>query len=276
MERKIEEEESHPNPSRRNGILCTGRPATEERTASRFAFVIPVYNHPDRVAEVIRKAVSTGLPVFVVDDGSTDRTPERIRSVKGATVLTHSVNRGKGAALLTGFTAAAASGADYAITVDADGQHDPAQASRLMEAALSHGRALVVGRREGMDDPSIPWTSRFGRKFSNFWVWASGGPGLSDTQSGYRVYPIPESLRLGVRARRFAFEVEVLVLARRKNIPVLQAPVSVDYMSGGKRISHFRPFVDFWRNSYTFTRLLVLLVIRAFTSICSPATRSGG
>ncbi len=248
-------------------------PSPGKQTGPRFAFVIPVYNHPDSVAEVIRKALSSGLPVFVVDDGSTDRTPESIRSVKGATVLSHTVNRGKGAALLTGFTAAAASGADYAITLDADGQHDPTQAPRLMEAARSRGRAMVVGCREGMDDPSIPWTSRFGRKFSNFWVWAAGGPGLSDTQSGYRVYPIPESLRLGTLARRFAFEVEVLVLARRKKIPVLQAPVSVDYKPGGKRISHFRPFVDFCRNSYTFTRLLVT---RAATSISFLTTRPGG
>ena len=132
---------------------------------------------------------------------------------------------------------------------------------------------MVVGCREGMDDPSIPWTSRFGRKFSNFWVWAAGGPPLSDTQSGYRVYPVPETLRLRARARRFAFEVEVLVLARRKKIPVLQAPVSVDYKPGGKRVSHFRPFADFWRNSYAFTRLLTT---RAFASLSSLASRTGG
>ena len=223
---------------------------------TRFAFVIPVYNHQASVAGVLARTLSHGLPVFVVNDGSTDRTAERIRSVPGATVLTHTANRGKGAALLTGFTAAAAWGADYAVTLDADGQHDPSQATRLMEAARSRGRVMVVGCREGMHDPAIPWTSRFGRTFSNFWVWAAGGEGLSDTQSGYRVYPLPESLRLRARARRFAFEVEILVLARRRKIPVLQVPVTVDYKPGGRRISHFRPFVDFWRNAYAFTRLL--------------------
>ena len=220
----------------------------------RFAAVVPVYNHQDSVAQVLRKTVSLGVPVFVVDDGSTDLTPEKIGRVRGVTVLTHSVNRGKGAALLTGFTAAAVSGADYAVTLDADGQHDPRHAHRLMLAAVKGGgRAMVVGSREAMDDPTIPWTSRFGRKFSNFWVYACGGPRLSDTQSGFRVYPLPETLRLRARARRFAFEVEILVLARRKEIPVIQAPVGVDYRPGGKRISHFRPFVDFWRNTRTFT-----------------------
>jgi len=264
-----------PGPRPPSGGIAHGippGPAGSPR-APLFAFVIPVYNHPDLVAGVVEKAVATGSPVFVVDDGSTDRTPERLRSVAGATILTHSVNRGKGAALLTGFTAAAAAGAEYAVTLDADGQHDPAQAQGLMDAARRGGRVLVVGRREGMEDPTIPWTSRFGRKFSNFWVRAAGGPGISDSQSGYRVYPLPETLRLRARARRFAFEVEVLVLARRRRIPVLQVPVSVDYRPGGRRISHFRPFVDFWRNSATFSRLLVA---RFLPRVSSLSGRPGG
>jgi glycosyltransferase involved in cell wall biosynthesis len=218
--------------------------------------VIPVYNHPNTVVAVLRGVRALGLPVFVVNDGSTDRTGERIREVEGITVLSHSVNRGKGAALLTGFTAAAAC-ADYAVTLDADGQHNPAHAVRLMEAVRAGERGMVVGCRQGMGDPSIPWTSRFGRGFSNFWVRVTGGPRVSDSQSGFRLYPIPEVLQWKARARRFAFEVEVLVLAGRRGIPVLQVPVGVDYRPGGKRISHFRPFVDFWRNTGTFTRLLL-------------------
>jgi glycosyltransferase involved in cell wall biosynthesis len=223
----------------------------------RFALVIPVYNHPDTVGRVLRGACALGLPVFVVNDGSTDRTGERIREVAGVTVLSHPVNRGKGAALVTGFTAAAAAGADYAVTLDADGQHDPAHALLLMAAVRPGERTMVVGCRQGMNDPSIPWTSRFGRKFSNFWVRVTGGPRVSDSQSGFRLYPIPEVLQWQARARRFAYEVEILVLARRKGTPVLQVPVGVDYRPRGKRISHFRPFVDFWRNTGTFTRLLL-------------------
>lgn len=233
------------------------REACPERRPLRFALVIPVYNHPDTVAKVLRDARALGLPVFVVNDGSTDRTGEGIQEVKGVTVLSHSVNRGKGAALLTGVTAAAASGADYAVTLDADGQHDPAHALRLIEAVRPGERVMIVGCRQGMDEPSIPWTSRFGRKFSNFWVRVTGGPRVSDSQSGFRLYPLPEVLQWKARARRFAFEVEILVLATRKGIPVREVPVSVDYRPGGKRVSHFRPFVDFWRNTGTFTRLFL-------------------
>ncbi len=102
----------------------------------------------------------------------------------------------------------------------------------------------------------VPWTSRFGRKFSNFWVWLSGGPALLDSQSGMRIYPLPQALYLGTKARRFQFEVEILVRAKRNGVPVIEVPVRVNYNPTGSRISHFRPFVDFLRNSSTFTRLI--------------------
>jgi len=95
-----------------------------------------------------------------------------------------------------------------------------------------------------------------GRGFSGFWVWAAGGPRLADSQSGFRVYPSAETLALPTRARRFEFEVEVLVWARRAGIPIREVPVSVVYDPPGGRVSHFRPWRDFGRNSATFTRLI--------------------
>jgi hypothetical protein len=112
-----------------------------------------------------------------------------------------------------------------------------------------------------MREANAPWTSRFGRGFSNFWVRVSGGPRMSDSQSGFRIYPIPECLDLEVKARRFQYEVEVLVMAHRKGIPVVEAPVRVKYETGLKKISHFRPFVDFWRNFGTFSRLICQRVL---------------
>ncbi len=217
--------------------------------------VIPTYNHGPRVAQVVSDALELGLPVFVVDDGSTDNTQEVLAGCAGITVLRHPVNQGKGAALLTGFHAAAAT-CDWALTLDADGQHRPADGRPFLELALEGGRLIAVGNRQGMEGDHVPWTSRFGRKFSNFWVWASGGPWLADSQSGFRLYPLPESLQLGVVARRYQFEVEILVKARRKGLPVVELPVSVVYQPRGERISHFRPWRDFCRNSATFSRLI--------------------
>lgn len=231
------------------------RPVTAPNEKKRFAFVIPLYNHAGTVAGVVRKAQAAGYPVFVVDDGSTDGSCDRIKDLQGVQILRHEKNRGKGAALLTGFAAAAAV-ADWAITLDADGQHDPRDAGNLIAAIPQNARPIVVGARIYRAGERIPWTSSFGRKFSNFWVRASGGPAVSDSQSGFRIYPLPEVLNLKTRARRFEFEVEVLVQAKRSGMPVTEAPVRVHYNPEGGRISHFRPCVDFLRNALTFTRLI--------------------
>ena len=228
----------------------------------RFAFVIPVYNHAGTVAQVVKDAQALGFPVFVVDDGSTDNTYDQIKEITGIQILRHQHNQGKGAAILTGFTAAAAV-ADWGITIDADGQHYPEDAKKLIKAIEKKTRPIVVGARANMSGKHVPWTSSFGRKFSNFWVRVSGGPAISDSQSGMRIYPLPESLHLGTKARRFQFEVEILVLAKRKDLPVIEAPVRVHYHPEGGRISHFLPFMDFCRNSSTFTRLI-------FTRIFPP------
>ena len=135
----------------------------------------------------------------------------------GISILRHAANKGKGAALLTGFAAACEKGCDWAITLDGDGQHNPEDAVKLLDAVNDEVRCIVIGKRQGMDGKkNVPWTSRFGRKFSNFWVWAAGGPLVEDSQSGFRLYPLPEVLQLAVQARRYQFEVEVLVKARQQ------------------------------------------------------------
>ncbi len=227
----------------------------------RFAVVIPTYNHGGRVAEVAKESLKLNLPVFVVDDGSTDTTDAVISEIQDVCLLRHPENRGKGAAILTGF-AQASKVADWVITIDADGQHNPKDALKMIQSIPENDRLIVVGMRRGMEGKSVPWTSRFGRKFSNFWVWISGGPAMKDSQSGFRIYPIPEAMNLNVLSRRFQFEVEILVKAQWKKMRVLEVPVGVNYGQGAERISHFRPMVDFLRNSSTFARLIIQRIFR--------------
>lgn len=222
----------------------------------RFAVVIPTYNHGRSVEAVITEALKLDLPVFVVDDGSTDDTAGRISRFSDIRILRHEKNLGKGAALLTGFSEAMQI-ADWAITLDADGQHNPADAAAMMRTARKYEKALIVGRRTGMDHGHVHWTSRFGRKFSNFWVRVSGGPKISDSQSGFRIYPLPEAACLDVKSRRFEFEVEILVRAHWKGLPIAEVPVGVSYLPPEQRISHFRPWRDFLRNAVTFAGLIM-------------------
>lgn len=231
----------------------------------RPAIIIPVYNHGRQISEVVRQTVKLGLPVFVVDDGSTDSTGRVLESISGISILRHPVNQGKGAAILTGMAAALDKHCNCAITLDGDGQHNPEDAEALLQAAGDGVRCIVIGRRKGMDAArNVPWTSRFGRGFSNFWVWVSGGPWVTDSQSGFRLYPIPEVLQLTVTARRYQFEVEVLVKARQQGIETRETPVSVVYQARGERVSHFRPWLDFYRNSVTFCRLIFARIFRMF------------
>jgi glycosyltransferase involved in cell wall biosynthesis len=230
----------------------------------KTAIIIPVYNHEQRLEEVIHQALKLGLPLLVIDDGSTDKTPDILNRIEGISVIRHPTNLGKGAALLSGFAAAVKQGCDWAITIDGDGQHNPEDAWPLISAVADGRRVIVVGRREGMAGKNVPWTSRFGRGFSNFWVWASGGPRITDSQSGFRLYPLPEALHLDIMARRYQFEVEILVRAKRKGIDTIEAPVQVVYQAKGERVSHFQPWLDFRRNSATFSRLIIERIFGPF------------
>jgi glycosyltransferase involved in cell wall biosynthesis len=224
---------------------------------SRTAFIIPVYNQAGEIGAVIDKLRTFKRPIYAVDDGSTDDTPKALESFNDVTVIRHPINQGKGSALMTGFSAAAPL-ADWAITLDADGQHDPLDALSLLKAVTAGERPLIIGRRTHMLEKGAPWTSRWGRGFSNFWVWTCSGLRLSDTQSGLRLYPLPETLKLNPRSKRFQFEVEVLVLAAWSGMTIREADVSTQYRTPNKRVSHFRPWMDFWRNTLTFSRLLAM------------------
>lgn len=238
---------------------------SEIQGKGRFAVVIPTYNHCGSVAGVVKESLKLGLPLFLVDDGSTDMTEAVLSEIRGICLIRHEENRGKGAAILTGLSEASKV-ADWAITIDSDGQHNPGDVLKMIQAIPENERPIIVGMRRGMKGDAVPWTSRFGRKFSNFWVLLSGGPAMKDSQSGFRIYPIPEVMNLGVLSRRFQFEVEILVKAGWKKMGVIEVPVRVNYAQGAERVSHFRPMVDFLRNSSTFARLITQRMIRCAAS----------
>jgi glycosyltransferase involved in cell wall biosynthesis len=227
----------------------------------KYSFIVPVYNHSALIESVIDGLRKYKMPIIVINDGSDAETTAILHAMKDIILIHHDTNRGKGAAIKTGLKEAQKYG-NYAISIDGDGQHNPDDASLLLEKLNSiDERPIVIGNRLGMDNDDVPWKSKFGRKFSNFWVFASGGPRINDTQSGFRAYPVPEITNINTIANRFQYEVEIVVRANWFSIPVVEVPISVDYSPGGERISHFRPFVDFMRNSYVFTSLIIMRLL---------------
>lgn len=225
-------------------------------TERTVLLVIPLYNHAAMVSEVIGRARATGLPLLIVDDGSTDGGLSGIKVAEGVEVIRFPSNRGKGKAIMAAAEAAAQKGFDAILTIDADGQHDPADALRLVEEAWSgFWPAIVIGDRRMIED-TVPDSSRFGRVFSNFWVRLECGAELDDTQSGLRLYPVKELLALQPRSRGYDFEIESLVGLVWGGVSVRSVPVSVHYPPAAERISHFNMFRDNLRLSWLHSRLV--------------------
>jgi glycosyltransferase involved in cell wall biosynthesis len=219
----------------------------------KLLIVIPVYNHAGTLREVVIRALDVCSDVLVVDDGSTDGSGETIKGLP-VRIVSHEVNKGKGAAILTAVEEARRIGMSHIITIDADGQHDPADAARFMLAIEKDPLAIVVGKRH-FNSKSVPFSSRFGRVFSNFWLRVQTGYSIKDTQSGFRAYPIVIFDRLKLYDRRYSFEIEVLVRAAWAGIALREVDISVYYPEPDKRISHFRPFMDNLRITMLNTRL---------------------
>jgi glycosyltransferase involved in cell wall biosynthesis len=204
--------------------------------------LIPALNCAATIDNAVRGALAHVPLVLVVDDGSTDATASRAAAA-GAAVVSHGENRGKGAALATGLSWMEARGVKRVLTMDGDGQHLSNQIPVLLGAAEESMPTLVVGARQ-VDNQSVAPIKLFGNRFANRWVEIACGMAIPDTQSGFRVYPLPEVSALGARARRFGYETEVLIRAVRAGIPIRSVPVQVYYPPIDERVSHFRPVLD--------------------------------
>ncbi len=224
----------------------------------RVAVVIPAFQATATIGDVVTRTRAT-LPdaqVIVVDDGSTDGTGEEGRG-KGASVLTHPRNRGKGVALRTGIARACADGADMIVTLDGDGQHPPEEIPRLL-APLAEGRAdLVLGarRRDGV----MPLSRRFTNWLSATLASRIAGQRLHDAQTGFRAFTRAAVERIQPAGDRYEYEANFLLDALRAGYRVASVEVPTIY---GPR-SHFRSWTDTWRMARAFARHAGRIVVGA-------------
>ncbi len=215
--------------------------------------VIPVYNHSATLREVVERALKAHDRVLVVDDGSTDQGAGVLVGLP-VRVVRHDKNRGKGKAIITAAREAHSMGVTHIITLDADGQHNPAEIDRFFLAIEEYPKALLVGKRD-FQAAGAPLSRRFGRAFSNFWFRVQTGRKIGDSQSGFRAYPLDVLMHLPLREKGFAFEIEVLVRAAWAGVEVRDVDVSVVYPPKDLHVSHFSLLRDNTRLALLNTRL---------------------
>ena len=239
------------------------RPAARVNASKSHLVLIPSYNSGDKALETVRAARAQWDPVWVIVDGSTDGSAEKLsalaRGDPGLRVLLRERNGGEGAALLDGLTSARREGFTHALTMDADGQHPADRIRPFMAASSAAPEAMILG--DPVFDASVPRIRLRGRRIANWCtnletLWA----GVHDTLFGFRVYPIAPLIEVMQRSRwmrRFDFDPEAVVRLTWRGVPLVNLPAPVQYFTaeeGG--VSHF----NYWRDNVLLTSMYLRLL----------------
>lgn len=241
-------------------MVLDSQPDFQEQISKyKVCVIIPTFNNQNTLKRVIEGVLYYTNNIIIVNDGCTDDTSKILEDYKDLTQIHFTKNKGKGAALREGFKIAYQNNYNYAITIDSDGQHYPNDIPVFLNELEKDDRYLLIGSRN-MTHDSVPKGSSFGNKFSNFWYWAETGNRLSDTQSGYRLYPLNPLHRIKFYTNKFEFEIEVIVKAAWNGVPVKNVPIKVLY-DKKERVSHFRPYKDFARISVLNTWLVLVALL---------------
>jgi glycosyltransferase involved in cell wall biosynthesis len=221
--------------------------------------LIPTYNNERTLNRVIDGVLTYTEHIIIINDGATDRTSDILKSYPNLEQIHFPTNKGKGVALREGFKKAYQLGYSYAISIDSDGQHYPENIETCITEIEKSPGSLLIGDRNMAQD-GIPKKSSFGNNFSNFWYTFETGVKLTDTQSGYRLYPLKKLANLNYFTNKFEFEIEVIVRASWKGITVKNVPIQVLY-DESERVTHFRPIKDFTRISILNTVLVLIALL---------------
>ena len=210
---------------------------------SEIIIIIPTYNNPTTIKDVVYDVLNHEYKVIVIDDGSDvliqDLFPkeeqEKIYFVR------HEINKGKGEAIISGTKKAKELGYTHALSIDGDGQHLASQAKLLIDAC-DDDDTIIIGARN-LDLEHVPMGSKFGRWFSNMWASWDTGQTITDSLSGYRIYPV-SILDLPIKTHRFDWEMEVLVRHADAGKKIKEINIECHYPTAEERVSHFRNFED--------------------------------
>lgn len=215
--------------------------------------LIPAYNAAPCLGATLDAVKGFADPgrIAVVDDGSRDTT-SAVAEREGVVCLRHAANRGKGSALMTGLAWARERGWEWAVTMDADGQHAPADLESFWNAPVRSDTAIVVGRR-GLRGTPMPWHRRFSNWLTTRMISRLARRPVYDAQCGFRMYRIAAIDAAGFPAEgRFEWESQALVLAGRRGFSILPVDIATVYTDNG---SHMRLALDTFRFLRMYGRL---------------------
>ena len=231
-----------------------------------YCVIIPTYNNEKTLEGVISGVLKITKNIIIVNDGSTDNTKDILKKFSLLTIISYERNRGKGYAIQKGFEAAIAKRYLYAVTIDSDGQHFPEDIVTLISKIDKEPDTLIIGARN-LAPEKLSKGSSFANRFSNFWYRFLTGINLTDTQTGFRLYPLKPLTGMRFYTGKYEFELEVLVRAAWRGIKIESVPVRVFYPARTERVSHFRPFMDFFRIGMlnAIFVIIALLYIKPFS-----------
>ncbi len=200
--------------------------------------LIAAFNEEESVAAVVAGVTPYASEVVVVDDGSADRTAERAAAA-GAVVLRHEWNRGKGSAIRTGLARALAGPASHVLFIDGDGQHDPTDVPRLVDAAERTGCDLVIAERaftKGEMPTARFYSNRIGSRILSSFI----GSEVADSQSGFRLIRAERLRRLDLTATGYEIETEMLIKLTRAGASLERISIPARYHGARSKLRSFR------------------------------------
>lgn len=199
-----------------------------ENYSPKIYLVIPAFNEAKVISQVLDEIKRAGYSnLIVVDDGSSDETFKQASTHNDVTVLKHFLNRGKGAAVKTGIEAAKILGADIVVTIDADGQHNPADIKEMIDM-VNDGFDVVLGSR--LKNPKgMPFYKVCHNHIGNLCVWALYGLWVTDSQSGFRAYSKKAIDAIETKTDRYEYDSEVIREIYRNKLKFVEIPIEVRY-----------------------------------------------
>ena len=228
---------------------------------SKYSIVIPVYNHPHYLADLVQHLEQFQFPIILVNDGSHAECTAILRKLDQqfdqVALIEHVENKGKGQAVITGLRYAAHIGMTHALQLDADGQHHWDDVAKFFQLSQQQPEAMVIG--QPIFDASVPKKRLYGRYITHFWVWVNSlSFDIKDSMCGFRIYPLDTTIAVLNKAKfqpRMGFDSEILVRLKWEDVPFINIPTPVIYPEHG--ISHF----DAWRDNIGISKAHATLFI---------------